>query len=246
MEYDNPAARLLAILEAGKLISVNERCGTAWSQLLDAAEGSGLLISRIGKLMDLPEQVISAMKERNFQKKSNYWAHWSYQVNLAFSSQNLQSGWNTFISCIDDNTINGLGLTSELLKLQGNTNLIPKESLESFKKELEDILESVIVSDQPTEVKNYLVRQIRRLIVSIDEYRLTGALPILEHIEAAAGHTLFDPQYKNFIKEDSLGKRFVEVLSVISNVVTVATGLPSISSNISSFTALLGSVGGAI
>lgn len=243
MEYDNPAARLLAVLEAGKIVPVGDPCSAVWAHLLDAPNGSGLLMSRLGKLMDLPEQIISSMKERDFKDKSRYWAHWSYQVNLAFGSQNLKSDWNSFISYIDDNTISGLGMTSELLKLKTNTTLISSEHLTDFKVELENILESVIESSQPTEVKNYLVRQIRRLIVSIDEYRLTGALPILEHIEAAAGHTLFDPQYKTFVNDNTLGIRFVEILSVISNVVTVATGLPSLSNSFSSLKTLVGPAG---
>jgi hypothetical protein len=49
MNYDNPAARLLALLERGKKIPAGStNCREAWQQLLNVTNDDPLLMSRIG------------------------------------------------------------------------------------------------------------------------------------------------------------------------------------------------------
>ena len=94
-----------------------------------------------------------------------------------------------------------------------------------------------LVSDQPTEVKRYLARNVRRILTSIEEYKLTGALPLLDAIDTTLGHMHIDAEYKSFLRDTELGKKLLDTLASMANVVTVAVGIPQLSATIAQLTA---------
>lgn len=53
MNYDNPAARLLSILERGKTKTPATNCRAVWEDLLEAKGDLPLLMARLGKVMEL-------------------------------------------------------------------------------------------------------------------------------------------------------------------------------------------------
>lgn len=231
MNYDDPAARLHALLQEGRKIPLTDPCKSAWERLLDAEGKPSLLMSRLGKVMEMPELVIKAVQEV-FPNHGNNWGHWSGQVNLGFQQQNLSSDWRSFISAIDDHTITYLKMTSDMLATKANTELVPGASLAAIKADLSLILEEVLESDQPDEVKKYLARSIGKIISSIDEYRLTGALPLLDAIDSSIGHIALDVSYRNFLVDTEIGQRLMDALTAMANVVTVSVGLPPLSAAI--------------
>lgn len=228
MNYDNPAARLLNILESGRKIGANENCRTVWQRLLEVDDNNPMLMSRLGKVMELPELIIVAIKEQ-YPSPRNTWSHWEAQVNLGFMSQNLNGKWETFIQHIDSHSLTYLHLASDLLQAKSNTKLMPNEELISLRDKLQEIYNEVMGSEVNDEVKRYLARNLRKLINSIDEYKLTGALPLLDSIETTIGHIHIDTQYRNFLKDTELGQKLLETLGAMANVVTVAVGIPQLS-----------------
>lgn len=227
MNYDNPAARLLAILTAGKQKDRKLPCRAVWDELLDTGSNQPLLMSRLGKLMELPALIIESI-QLAYPEEGNTWSHWESQVNTAFMVQNMHGSWETFIQHIDDHSFTYLRMTSNLLASKSTTRLIASESLSPVRADLQRIHDELIESDQPDEVKKYLSRNIRRMIVSIDEYRLTGALPLLDAIDTTIGHAALEKNYKTFLTDTELGKRLLDTLSSMANVVTVAVGIPQL------------------
>ncbi len=114
---DNPAARLLVILESGKEHSAQTNCRNTWKNILGLeAEHDSVLMSRLGKVMELPDQIISTLK-KDFPNQLSTYSHWSGQVNKAFFQQNLNGSWQEFIKHIDDHTL-------MYLRLNSNYNII--------------------------------------------------------------------------------------------------------------------------
>ncbi len=235
MNYDNPAARLLSLLEEGMKYDANTNCRVVWENLLGVNDSDSLLASRLGKVMGLPEIIIKALKD-SYPQQNHDWSHWQSQINSAFMTQNLSSIWVSFISNIDQHSINYLRLASDLLQAKSNTKLLADEGLLVTREQLDAIYKEVLEFDLPDEVKKYLIRNLRKLILSIDEYKLTGALPILDAIEAAIGHAHLDNEYKNFLNDTELGKKLLDTLASMANVVTVAVGLPQLTQAIALLT----------
>ena len=90
----------------------------------------------------------------------------------------------------------------------------------------------MLSSDIDIEVKKYLIRYIRKILTGIDDYFLTGALPILEAVETAVGHANIDKKYKTFLTDTEFGKKILDTLAATANVVTVAVGLPQLTTAI--------------
>lgn len=227
MNYDNPAARLLSIIEQGKTIDANFGCRQAWERILNVSNNNPMLMSRLGKAMELTELTISALREF-FPQQGNTWGHWESQVNSAFMTQNLNSHWSTFISNIDSHSITYLRMASDLLNAKSNTKILIDADIDSVKIQLNDLCDEIIASTLDDEVRKYLSRYIRKIIVAIDEYRITGALPLLEAVETTIGHAHLHSEYKSFLTDTELGRRLLETLGSMANVVTVAVGIPQI------------------
>ncbi len=227
MNYDNPAARLLALIAAGKKIPNTTSCRDAWQSLLGVREDNPLLMSRLGKAMELPEATILALKE-HFPAQKKSWAYWEPQVNGAFMAQNLNGKWATFIDQIDAHSVNYLEMSADLLQSRANTKPIVGQEMDVLREKLNQILTEVMGSEIPDDVKKFAARNIRKIIISIDEYKLTGALPILDAVDSAIGHAHVDKSYMSFLRDTELGGKLLDTLAAAANVVTVAVGLPQL------------------
>lgn len=232
MNYDNPAARLLKILEAGRRIGHSEGCKYAWCSLLNiTGDNPPLLMSRLGKVMELPQQIRLELQE-HYPQHLDIARHWLSQVNHAFIKQELNQTWGTFISHIDVHSTNYLKMTVDLLEHRTNTQAVADDELVESKNKLQEVLDQIINSEIDNEVKKYLSRYIQKIIIAIDEYQITGALPILEGMEVTIGHAAAHQDYKSFLVDSELGKKLLDTLTSMANVVTVAVGIPQLSQTI--------------
>ena len=226
MQYDNPAARLLSILSDGKKVAANDPCKRSWATLLETPEGDGaLLVSRIGKLMGLPQEIIERTQEL-YPNQRQTWHHWSHQVNTAFSTQNLNAQWNTFIQHIDDHTINYLANAAELLEARSTIKQLDAASVKELRDKVNNLLSRVVDSDFDAQLKKYIIHHLRQILVAIDEYKITGALPILDAVESTIGHAYLDESYRNSLQGTEIGKEILTTLAAVANLVTIAVGLP--------------------
>ena len=234
MQYDNPAARFLNILLEGRAFPPEIGCRGVWEKILQTNETSKLM-SRLGKVMELPSQIISNLAE-GFPSQVGTWSHWENQVNAAFMVQNLNGRWDSFSSHIDEHSITYLRLASDLLQSKANTKLLVDEEITALRTKLQDIYSDIETSSVQEEVRKFILRHLKELINGIDEYKISGALPILDSISAAVGHTVMDVEYKNFLFDTDLGKKILDTLSSAANVVTVAVGLPQLTQAIALLT----------
>lgn len=231
MNYDNPAARLLVILKKGKNIPAHEGCRNTWMRLLEAKNESEIL-SRLGLIMKLSEDVALAVTQ-NFTDEAESVEYWKSQLTSAFTQQQLLGQWQSFIQHIDSHSINYLKSHSQMLGLVSNTKPIVDEEIRLIREKLVALHEEVLASDINQDIKKFLVRYLKKIMLEIDEYFLTGALPIIEAVEAAIGHAALDKSYKDFLWDTEFGKRILDVLGATANVVTVAIGLPQLPMSLS-------------
>ncbi|MCL1164353.1 hypothetical protein L2728_21235 [Shewanella chilikensis] len=225
---DNPAARLLAILELGIKQDPKISCREIWRTLLNVENGNdALLMSRLGKLMELPEQAIQIIKKDLPNQKDTY-KHWSAQVHKAFSEQNLNGPWQTFRAHIDGHTLIYLRLTADLMQTKSSTSILTSKNIQELKSKVDQLLSEVLAGDLEHEIKQYIARYLQKILISIDEYRISGALPIIESVEGAFGHAFFDENYRQTMAETEIGTKIVSVLSALASAVTVALGAPQL------------------
>ncbi len=227
MATDNAASRLHELLGKAKAIDPNNASVHAWGQLLQAEQNPALLLSRLGKVISLPEE-ISSILSNSVNTTPGVVNHISSQFFAAFSAHKFGEKWEGFITRIDDHMMNYLALASTLLETQVTTKRLENGELEGLRASFVELLDKLRSSELPARLKSYVVLQLHDLISSLDDYFITGAEPILERIEATIGHTYIDPEYRNFIKDHDLGKSLLECLGAAANLVTVAVGIPQL------------------
>jgi len=93
LKIDNPALRLLDILEQGKSYQASDSCREVWKALLQTQKLSEhQLLSRLARVMELPER-IEQVRQDHFSSLRNKSSYWRSQVESAFTSQSLNGRW---------------------------------------------------------------------------------------------------------------------------------------------------------
>lgn len=227
MPCDNPASRLLALLTTAKEIDGNTPSSRAWGKLLDAQGNQALLLSRMGKVLQLPNEVTVRLSNAA-GVQSQIVSHISSQFYAAFSAHKFGEKWSEFTNRIDGHILNYLGLASNLLEAQTETKQLEAEDIEKLRADFTNLLERVRGADIAPRLKAYVVLQLHALIAALDDYFITGAEPILRQIEATVGHAYVDPTYKSFLQSHELGKGLLSCLAAAANMVTVVVGIPQL------------------
>ncbi|EON90477.1 hypothetical protein [Plesiomonas shigelloides] len=226
MITDNPAARLLAILHTGKEINPNANAKEVWAILFGLKANvdnyESILMSKLGQVMLLPHETRILVRQYYPSQVSSL-THTLNQIQRAFIEQNLSSSWNTFIKHIDMHCISTLSMTSALLDQKLQTKLIDVEELDEFKEKVKSLLSETIASNLSSEFKRFMTHYLQRIINAINDYLISGAMPILDAIESTLGHAVIDPSFRDELKDTETGTKIRSMLSDLANVVTVAT-----------------------
>lgn len=91
LKIDNPAQRLLDLLEQGKIYNREDNCRVVWQQILQVVGMEEQhLLTRLAFAMALPGRIIQ-VREDNFSSLRGKSSHWKSHVDKAFVSQSLNS-----------------------------------------------------------------------------------------------------------------------------------------------------------
>lgn len=226
MTNDNAASRLLAILQQGKALNGTKPTKDAWMSILDVDKNQPNyeieLTAKLGKVMLLPHE-INVLLSQYYPTQVVCLRPAQYQIQNAFTKQELSRTWNTFIDNIDSNCINSLSLASALLDVKLNTKLIDDEKLAEFKVTVSELLNEVITSSLDDEFKRFMAHHLQKILDSINYYYISGAMPILDAAESTIGHAVINPKFREEMKNTDVGCKIFKFISVLSDVTTVAT-----------------------
>lgn len=228
MQYDNPAARLHEILTKGKLISGDTPCTTAWKQILKLdSDDPTLLQYKVGKVMALPIEINEIMRVL-YPSRAKV-PHWEHQIRVGFLNQSLIGKWSSFISSIDNHTVEYLALLADLIESKESLKILENEEITQLREKLLDIMDEVLSANLSLELKSSILRHLRKILEAIDDYNITGINPIIESVEATMGHAHLNGGFASFLKNEELGQKVLDFLSAASNILTVSTSLPQLS-----------------
>jgi len=230
LNTDNPARRLLHILQEGKDKPHDSPCEEVWFELLeveDEYENRAVLRSRLGKVMALPEKIVNQM-QYHYPNQNSTLKYWIEKINTAFFTQNLDAGWGEFNDHIDKHVINYLSMSADLLDGKGNTQILEADKLLEIRETINDLLTGILEEDIDEHFKAYIVHYLRKIIVAVEEYKISGATPIVESIAQTLGHSTLDEKYKEGLFKTETGKKITTVLAAAASIVTICVGLPQL------------------
>ncbi|WP_460139652.1 hypothetical protein [Pseudomonas sp. S2_E01] len=217
----NPAARLLDILMELRDQSRAVNTFTVWETVLKTEGNLALTHERLARLMRLSDETYEAMIER-FPKQERPTNTWKRTLDNAFREQNMLSAFHTFIDHIDDTALDHLTAAVDLLDSKNPTTLDPSE-IETFIDELNALISEAMNGEFEQKVKEYLVRSLRAVVTALQEYRLSGSIPVTASIEQTLGHSFFDVDCRNALEKTSIGQKILKTLGHLASVATVGT-----------------------
>lgn len=242
LKIDNPALRLLDILEQGRRHQATASCREVWKILLQAQNLSEhQLLSRLARVMELPERIVQ-VREDHFSSLRNKSYYWRSQVESAFTSQSLNGLWDTFRNHIDERTLSELSLLSDVFETRGTHVSITAAEIESLLERITELRGEIRSSELPFAMKTMLLRQLFQIQEALESYSISGIEPVMDAVQSTLGLAVIDPEYKREIKSDSgsqFGDRISSLLGDVANVVTVAGALPALPAAIQSALSLL-------
>lgn len=100
LKIDNPAQRLLDLLEQGTRYQRTDNCRAVWQQILQVeGRAEQHLLTRLAHSMAMRGRIIQ-VREDNFSTLRGKSVHWKTCVDKAFVSQSLNSTWgkHTWVS----------------------------------------------------------------------------------------------------------------------------------------------------
>ncbi|HCR3024261.1 TPA: hypothetical protein ON323_003355 [Serratia marcescens] len=242
LKIDNPAQRLLDILEEGKQYNTGENCRAVWKKMLHIQHNAEHhILIRLSQVMALPERIVQ-VRENNFPSLRGKSTHWENCVSTAFTSQNLNESWYTFFRHIDERTLFELGTLSDLFDTRGAHSTIDMNEIDSLLIRITELREEIRHSNLSSAMKTMLLKQLTQIQEALESYFISGVEPVMDAVQSTLGLAVIAPEYKEEIKSGSgsqFGDRISTLLGDVANVVTVAGALPALPVAIQSALSLL-------
>ncbi len=225
MRLDNPAARLLAILEKGLEHRNEANCRMVWCQLLQVERTDhATLMGRIGKVMALSIDIVESLNAIGDIKVERY-LHWVKPIENAFIKNDLNGQWGGFRGQINDHVINYLSMTSDLLSHKQPEPVLPKSSLDSILSDARGLIDEVRDSDIPTQVKNFMIKQLHKVCLAVEEHSISGSESVSSTVESAFGYGVLHAEAVELAKTNTTAKKFWQSIANIALVVSISTGV---------------------
>jgi len=226
MELNNPAGRLLTILEKCRTVPKTEKTRDAWAKVLDIKSEDRLrLVGQVGKVFALADEIAIELERIEGVNISRYMS-WTKYLEAALSGCNFDATWHEFISKINEPTLDYLHMASGMLATNRPQPVLEYAELESIYAGAKDIIKEIIASELPLQMKQYFLEQLRKICTAIEEYQITGSPEVLDIVEATFGKAVLCKEYLDAREtHESVSKFWKYMANTALIVSTVAGGL---------------------
>ncbi|HDO1324351.1 hypothetical protein [Aeromonas veronii] len=224
MVMNNPAARLLNILEAGKKQNPAQSCRSVWCNLLDIDPNDKVtFLGKLGKVLALSAEVVDELKKVDGINVERY-MHWCQPVERAFSESNFSSKWMDFSQHLNEHVFNYLTMTSDFLSLRAPQAILPINEVDKISSGARDLINEVEAAELPEKIKQYMLTQLKKLLVAADDYKITGSKEVVQIVEETFGHAILKNNLVKPVENHPVAKRFWAYMANAAVITTIATG----------------------
>ncbi len=232
---NNPAARLLEIINKARSIPGNVSTGDGWAKLFDLnSKDLPEILLRISDLFQLIYETRRAVEELNDYDHQLYLRPIDKVVS-AFTTIRFDIEWAHIINQFDETTLYGLSICSDVLSKYSKEQPIDEETIKALLKDVNDLQEDVLKSGLPDELRSFLLEQLEKLRSALLNYRVFGSKRLKSTLESITGAVFLKGNDIAPFWDNPLVKRTIGILTQIANIVTVAQGFQALTNGIQKF-----------
>ncbi len=224
-EINNPAGRLLNIVNAGKQKPGEKQAAEIWADLLSVPiQDKSLLLRRVGHVMALPFQIRERFEDLvNLDQK--IYLKWLPNVEVSFSMLNFKIAWKQFIERFDPSIMYGMEICSDLLSRESPEQTAEENLLADLKNIVEELLQSIESEELAPDLRVFIYEHLIKIKYSIEEYQIQGITPLKEEFQSIVGSVTLNPELYKKSQDTKLGRKFWEAMGKLALVVTVTVGV---------------------
>lgn len=224
MKTDNPAARVLKVLRKIEVTASTLPCKDSWRSALGIPPGDeSTLLIKLGLFMSMPAEAVRIMNEK-FPALKHQTDAWHERFMAGMLTQSLNGQLATFTTIYRDTNNDYLEVMNHMIGTACYDE-VPEEKISESRAKLSELIESILDSNLEEKVKTYVVKSIRRIISALEDYELTGSIPVIESIEIIAGHVFTNEQFRTSMNSD-IGNKIFGVIGAIADAMAIASGVP--------------------
>lgn len=221
---NNPAARLLNILEEGKLQDSAQTCRIVWCKLLGIDyRDKTIFLGQIGKVLALSGEVVDELKKIEGINIERY-MHWCQPLEIAFSESKFNGLWNDFSKHLNEHVFNYLTMTSDFLSLRAPQPILPLSEVEKISSGAKELILEIEAAELPESIKSYMLTQLKKVLVAADDYKITGAKAVVQIVEETFGHAVLKNNLVKPVEGNPVAKKFWAYMANAAVITTIATG----------------------
>jgi hypothetical protein len=204
---NNPAARLLKLIQALRFHDANRPAMDAWRSVLAVAPNDNpRLLERFGLVVMLPRRAKQAVLEVPDISHEIY-LRWLPQVESAFVRQSLSGPLHQYLGQIDKTVELGIEFCAELLARQRPENTLGDDDLQALRKEFALLLTDLDVADIPLVLKHRISRHLAEVVKAIDDYQIAGVEALEHALETVVGAAVLDAATSEMFRGTTMGRR---------------------------------------
>lgn len=189
--------------------------------MFDTPDNTEMFV-KLGKLHELVEEVDELAKSLPIYS--------SVQANLSTFKNLLNplTEWAKIRGQLNAQFWGVIDTVSMLLDTQDTSIAVhekelTKEELTELKKTVLDFQEKVINSEIELGLQEYLNRHIRAILAAIDDYRISGVVPVVEALEGFCGHVALTSRTNEGYMDKMKDAGFLEVVRTFNDLASFAS-----------------------
>jgi hypothetical protein len=219
---NNPAERLLRLLQAVKKRPKNSKIGATWMELLGVPDNDkSLLLRRLGQVLELPA-TIRARFELLEEYDQKIYLKWLPAVETVFSILNLDATVENLTKHYDGETLYGLVVCSDILSRMRPEKVLDERQLKKLHDDIQSLMEEVLASDIDEALKRYMFEHLQTVDLAIQEYRISGSRPLQKAVEATLGSLAMHPEIYEKTRKTKEGGKFWNIMARVPVLLKLA------------------------
>ena len=225
MAQNNPAGRLLALINEGKKPEYsNKPYLEAWKDILKLKDRSlSNTLYKLSYILLLPQQIEKTLLATGIVDNIDRYVSKIRKIP-SFMQVNLNGSWSNFIKNFDDVLMKELEICNDILSAHKPEKTISDNDLNKLKEKVQELLTEIENAELDEAFKKEMLNMIYRIINSIELYQIVGVKALEEVFEHNIG-TLsvkkdFFKKYKE-IAQNSIQK-FFNIMQTISTLYSIA------------------------
>ncbi|SJZ91459.1 hypothetical protein SAMN02745127_01522 [Oceanospirillum multiglobuliferum] len=117
-----------------------------------------------------------------------------------------------------------LHMTAGMLSTNRPQPVLPQSDLSKIYSGAKELLDEIINSDLPSNIRQYFAEQLRKIIISIEEYKITGSSEVVSIVEATFGKAVLSKDLIDGKDTNTEMKKFWTFMAKTALVVSTVAG----------------------